>query len=225
MATGPLTLSGHHLLALAIQSALIVAAAGLLLALTTREAHACSCAPRPTPTEALEYAPFVVSGVVTGKHQFDDSFNRIATNHEGQSNKEGIPPIARTIYEFKVYNVWKGELNEIIYLYVLEARDTCGNWRSSVGQEWLLYGPPSPCGRGTWLQSAQQDIIELGEGRSPIPGTSEPIPEVLQETMRALKPGVDQSTTPEMMYPTPSKTHGNEAPTSTPQVATTDSHA
>ena len=167
----------------------------------------------------MEDALFVVSGVVTGKHEFDSHFSQIRTNQEGKLVRTGLPRVFRTVYEFKVYTVWKGELNEVIYLNVLESRDNCGNWSSSVGQEWLLYGPPGLCGQTTWLQSAHQDITELGEGSSPIPGTSAPIPQILQETMRNLKLGVEKSTTPELMSATPSETHVNESPTSAPQKA------
>ena len=173
-----------------------------------------------------EDVPFVVSGVITGKYLFSNDEKRIKTDSEGNAidsegnaiDREAIP-IMLGIYEFKVYTVWKGELNETIFLYIYYADDTCGNWESSVGLELLLYGPPGTCSQTRYLPRAQQDIIELGEGRSPIPGTIGPIPKFVQLIIPALKSGADL-TTPEVMSPTPMVTASKASQTPTPEVTT-----
>ena len=122
------------------------------------------------------------------------------------------------IYEFRVYSIWKGELDEIIYLTVYNILTSCAGG-VAVGSEYLLYGGLHACDPAVPLQEAAQDISELGEGRSPIPGTSATVPKIMQKRTSVPKPDSDQSPTPEVMSPTPVPTEGKETPTSTPQVA------
>ena len=95
--------------------------------------------------------------------------------------------------QFKVHTVWKGPLNET--MFVKTGATTCGMW----GVNSLLYGVPEGvdfvpeyivyasdwwgdglwtglCDRTYYAEHAQQDFAELGAGREPIPGSIAPTP-------------------------------------------------
>ena len=107
--------------------------------------------------------------------------------------------------QFKVHTVWKGPLNET--MFVKTGATTCG----MRGVDSLLYGVPEGvdfvpeyivyasdwwgdglwtglCDRTYYAKYAQQDFAELGAGRKPTPGSVAPLPPPLSHATPASAP-------------------------------------
>ena len=180
----------------AIQLVSILVAACLLFLLGTRPSYACTCQyPGPSPSEAFEEASLVFSGTVLAKHSFK-ILGEISEVSGGTTSRE--LERVEDVYRIRVDRIWKGELDEIIYLSVYNSLNSCAGG-ASVGSRYLVYDGLSPCGRTRLLSSAGQDLAGLGRGRSPIPGTSAPTPRVMQASSDTVIPVEDQLRAPNLM--------------------------
>ncbi|HEX9989406.1 MAG TPA: hypothetical protein VGE45_13140 [Chloroflexia bacterium] len=134
-------------------------------------AHACSCAPYPSPNEMLDKADIVFSGKV------------LSIRVEGQDGPEDAEWYRVNV--FQVGSVWKGRSQSQISVA------TAGNPFSScdtsfdVGENYLVYAFQSDnyaepyafggCSRTTRLQYAEEDLKALGKGKQvgELPGMPE----------------------------------------------------
>ncbi|MCY3749488.1 MAG: hypothetical protein OXG64_09350 [Chloroflexi bacterium] len=91
------------------------------------------------------------------------------------------------IYEFKVHTVWKGPLYEKILILrsvgVYDKGTPCeGEAKQyTVGQEYLVYDYIGMGSRTNLLHNANEDLVELGEGQRPVPGSIAPVPPDVSE--------------------------------------------
>ena len=135
-------------------------AVGLVVA--PGQIHACSCAPLEPPTESLAKATSVFAGRVVS-----------ITERGGD---DGDYPV---VIEFDVSSVWKGADHQTMYLRTSSGVSTCG-YRFVPGLEYLVYSPDglrvSSCSRSRLLVGASEDLVELGEGRTPALGVVGPTP-------------------------------------------------
>ena len=115
------------------------------------------------------------------------------------------------IYTFRVYRIWKGELDEIIYLSEYNALNSCAG-AATVGSRYLVYDGLHVCGRTRLLSSAGRDFPELGRGRTPIPGTNWPVPQIMQESSDAVIRVEDQSRAPKVLSSTPAAAEKQTSP-------------
>ena len=174
----------------AIQLAFIAAEACMSLLIDTRASYACTCVqPGPSPSEALEAASLVFSGEVLARDEF-----KILGPEFKTSYNLTVRSIERVevIYTFRVHQIWKGELDELIYLSEYNALNSFAGW-ASVGSRYLVYDGLGPCSRTRLLSSAGQDLAQLGPGRTPIPGTSWTAPKIMQESSDTVIRIEDQS--------------------------------
>ena len=141
---------------------LVAAAAFLVLA---RESNACSYRPIGSPTEELRNASVVFAGKVIAASSVPDG----------------------RIYEFKVHTVWKGPLFEKVLIFrsvgVYDKGTPCeGEAKQyTVGQEYLVYDDIGMGSRTNLLHNANEDLVELGEGQRPVPGSIAPVPPDVSE--------------------------------------------
>ena len=154
-----------------IRLVLIVLVIGICFVVDTRISHACSCA-YESPSEALEGSSAVFAGTVVAVHNAPRD-----TRSQARWRK---------IYEFKVNTVWKGPLLETVFLTHADASEPYAPIVDCIrtfgeGVEYIVYGRGHLCSRTGLLSSAHEDIAALGEGQAPIPGTSEPKPEIREE--------------------------------------------
>ncbi len=111
---------------------------------------ACSCARPDKPRVELERAAAVFAGEVTG----------IET--EGRDLK----------VEIKVEKVWKGAVTRTITVQTARSSAACG-YSFAAGKKYLIYAhgkeslSVSLCSRTSPLESAAEDLKELGEGKQP----------------------------------------------------------
>ena len=140
---------------------------GLILSLSilwflgnTGQSLACSCGYSPL-SEALADSSSVSAGRAIARSEFETSSGWSAF-----------------IVEFEVITVWKGPLYETMYLATNKSEDGCG-FRFRLGVEYIVYsynGWTGLCTRTAIIEMVREDLAELGEGRSPQPGTKGPIP-------------------------------------------------
>ena len=177
---------------------LAVLLAGLLSFLLPERSYACSCLPLGSPTEELEESAAVFMGKVTSI-----------------TILEGTGPYDRAMNEFAVTTVWKGRLAETRFIRT-EPRGMCGR-TFGEGEEYVVYAATSDhkCSRTRMLSAASSDLVELGKGHAPIPGTSYPVIEAGGET------GENQESTPTPTTPTPTPTTPTPTPTTPNPTPTT----
>jgi len=76
------------------------------------------------------------------------------------------------VVEIKVEKVWKGEIPKTIVVQTSKLASDCG-YSFALGRKYLIYvygGEPftvSHCSRTKPLESASEDLKELGEGNQP----------------------------------------------------------
>ncbi len=142
-----------------LRLAAIALVLGLLPAMRTERAMACSCAPPDSPLVSLEQSAAVFSGELVS---IDGEF-----------------PVVLT---FDVARVWKGPVAETLVLTTssLGAGD-CG-YPFEAGRAYLVYANGGGDLLGVWLcngtlplEYAQEDLAILGEGQ--IPGQAAAAPE------------------------------------------------
>ncbi len=156
---------------LSAASALLLAALTVSLATGAGRAHACSCAEPPPPLEALEEAAAVFSGTVVSfeTYEFEVDF--------GSDRSESFWSV-----EFEVGTVWNGPVASTTFVYVWHG-PACGYGNFEVGEDFLVYADRrdfpgvdadtlfvSFCSRTRPLESAGDDLDQLGEGQVPEPG-------------------------------------------------------
>ncbi len=127
----------------------------------TGETSACSCAPLGSPTEQLADSTSVFAGKVIDRKESENSRGWSAF-----------------IVEFEVTTVWKGPLYETIYVGTNDNEISCG-FEFHIGIEYIVYtynGWTGICRRTDFLARAKEDLVELGKGYKPLPGTSGPQP-------------------------------------------------
>ncbi|MCY3958729.1 MAG: hypothetical protein OXG65_10590 [Chloroflexi bacterium] len=141
---------------------LVAAAMSLVFA---RESNACLPPPVGSPTEELRKASVVFAGKVIAASSVPNG----------------------RIYEFKVYTVWKGPIYEKVLILrsvgVYDKGTPCeGEAKQyTVGKEYLVYDDIGMDSRTNLLHNANEDLVELGEGQRPIPGSIAPVPPDVSE--------------------------------------------
>ncbi len=149
----------------ALQFAIAIVFASLCFFLAVGEIRACSCGDTPSPAVALAQSTKVFSGKVV--HISDD----------GGIRREPALLSGYVLVEFEVYTVWKGRAYDTMFVETAWWSGSCGV-EFYLGQEWLVYSydgeTTHPCSRTRYLELAQADLDELGEGQEPVPGTIEP---------------------------------------------------
>ena len=127
------------------------------------QVHACSCAPLEPLTESLAKSTSVFAG-------------RVVSIAESQRDDREYP----VVVGFDVGSVWKGPEHQTMFLRTSWSVSTCG-YRFVSGLEYLVYSPDgsrvSSCSRTRLLAGASEDLVELGEGRTPAPGVVGPTPD------------------------------------------------
>lgn len=136
--------------------------------------HACSCVQPGSPTEELAESAAVFAGrVVSISHSFDP-------------NAPPFAPGDRTTIEFEVSTVWKGSVNETMYVTTPPTGGSCG-FAFEKGDEYIVYASHSSldaaaystsiCSRTAPLDQAQVDLDALGFGTPPRAGIGGPWPQ------------------------------------------------
>ena len=142
------------------------------------QVHACSCVEPGSPSEELEKFAAVFAGrVVSIQHSYDP---------DGAS----VSPEARTTVGFEVSAVWKGTVDEDMYITTPPTGGSCG-FTFVEGEEYIVYGHDSNyaddgytvaiCSRTALLGQAQADLDALGEGHAPQAGPGGASPEQPQD--------------------------------------------
>ena len=143
------------------------------------QVYACKCAQPGSPSEELEKFSAVFAGrVVSVQHSYDPG----ATSYT---------PEDRTTVGFLVSTVWKGAVQEEMYVTTPPTGGSCG-FAFIEGEEYIVYAGDSRyaddgytaviCSRTALLREAQADTEEFGEGRVPEAMASRPVPEQPQDT-------------------------------------------
>ena len=138
------------------------------------QVHACSCVQPGSPSEELEKFDAVFAGRVISVHYSYDPGAR------------SVGPDDRSTIGFEVSTVWKGAVYESTTITTPPTGGSCG-YRFVEGESYVVYAYDSPfgdggytagiCSRTALLDEAQADIDELGDGDSPLAGTSGTSPE------------------------------------------------
>ena len=140
---------------------LLVAAA---IHASTDQTHACSCVPPPSPQEALAKSEAVFAGKVVAV--------------------SGLPPGGYNstdprVVAFKVSAVWKGPSYETMFITTPLSGASCG-FDFIEGKSYIVYAWNGVdvllCSRTKLSDNARDDFATLGEGSSPEPGSSSPVP-------------------------------------------------
>ena len=133
--------------------ALALALAGLWLALSPGESHACSCAYPGTPSKALERSKAVFAGRVV--------------SIEPRANRTGWNSIT---IEFDVSTVWKGPNQQTMRMASPGINNSC-HFPFEEGVEYLVYSlnglEVNWCSPVRPLSEADADLDELGPGQTP----------------------------------------------------------
>lgn len=137
----------------------IVVGLGALL-LGPAAALACSCAPPPEPSVALEASDVVFSGTVVG-----------VPPAPAENAPQGVGPVE---YRFNVAQSWKGEPGMEVRVLTNSSGAACGR-KYTKGGTYLIYASmrdnaihDSLCSRTRTLESATDDLAVLGEGAVPV---------------------------------------------------------
>lgn len=155
--------------------ALLVGAAFLTV---SRESKACSYAAPGSPSDERQKARYVFAGEVVAVHPVEND----------------------KIYEFKVDTVWKGPLHETAYIRGYEEADAkslcpAGHKPYAVGLKYLVYDSYHKFSRTRLLIYANEDLVELGEGRRPEPGLTAPVPLAVIQARMAQQDILDETPT------------------------------
>ena len=149
----------------ALRLGLILSLSLLWFVVNTQQAFACSCAPPDSPSEELTRSAAVFSGKVIDIREYKDP------------NSTTISSTDPTTVVFEVDTVWKGPSNATVYFTTPRSEASCG-FSFAEGEEYIVYSrngsSVSLCSRTNTLSQAQVDLEELGEGRSPQPGSVGP---------------------------------------------------
>ena len=158
---------------------LIVLVIGICFVVDTRISHACSCARPGSASEALRTTSSVFVGKVIAVY---DSEIYLPRTRDVQTE---------TVYAFKATTVWKGPLYETVFISNTFGT-SCDRWFAE-GEEYLVYGGGHLCSRTSIISEAHEDLAELGAGRTPVSGTSAPIPDIVRTYEDLADPDVGQT--------------------------------
>lgn len=136
-----------------------IALSGLLiLLLTPRSAHACSCAANSDISSAFKDAAAVFR----------------ATMIDSDDNWMVNPPFLARKVEFEVHEVWKGEVPQLVSVYTGSGGGDCGYGFQDKGEH-LIYAYDAEAGLATGIchrtvriEDAAEDLRVLGVGQPPI---------------------------------------------------------
>ncbi len=161
---------GFSVLRSAVVVSLTAALVGLWLILSPAQSHACSCMAPGSPREALATSDAVFRGTITS----------LAFTVEHYEDPPGS--YERLGMEFNVHTYWKGPQYQTLYVVTNFDGEACGlEPDPSIGEEYLVYAFRSDsgalgtglCSRTTLAAYAEDELAELGSGRTPIPGVME----------------------------------------------------
>ena len=156
-----------------IRLAIIASLVGISFILTPGLTYACKCAQPGTPSQELESSTAVFAGRVVSVNTF--------TRADGTST--GLDPVT---VEFEVSTIWKGPDYGTYYLTTPRGGESCG-LGFNEGDEFLVYSSDGEtanrCSRTRLISEAAADLEELGDGRSPTPGTAAPTPVIPDDLM------------------------------------------
>ena len=156
----------------AAKLALIATLCGLWLFSGAGQVEACSCLPLPSPSEALAESTVVFAGEVVAIRGLTD--RRVLSDNPDDTFE--------FLVELRVSTVWKGPGYDTIF--VMTGRDTC-EFGFSEGQRYVVYAyrpwkgalpEVSICTRTRNADQASEDLAWLGDGHTPKPGTTAPLP-------------------------------------------------
>ena len=211
---------------------LVALLVGVGLHISANSVRACMCDETSTEEE-LENANTVFRGEV---FSIDSQDIVIKDGWSGHTDDW-----VEDIVEFRVSEIWKGELYETIFVktkwlkdYKLRPSSSCGSVGPSFrrGKEYLVFvyddrADTFFCSMSAPIdeyEETQEKIAELGDGEQPIPGLVGPIPirdSILLPQVSVPTPTVEPTSTPEPT-PTPEPTltprpTPTAEPTSTPE--------
>lgn len=128
----------------------------LFLLLGVRSSLACSCIPPKSPSETLKEAAAVFSGKVL----------------KIRRQKTGSGSLSQVEVVMRVETVWKGVDKTTIRISTASHSDACG-YSFKEGNSYLVYAygnaedlSTSICSRTRRLSDAQDDLRELGKGKT-----------------------------------------------------------
>lgn len=184
-------LSQRLMLLLAASASLLAPLLGVQLAVGARNADACSCVPRPEMPVAIREASGIFSArVVSISEPFEDLYGDLAWS-----------------VELHVETVWKGDATTTTFVYV-RTEYACGYGGFAEGQKYLVYTMTlgeethvSYCSRTQPLALAAEDLLMLGEGRPPLPGSTGATPAPEAADQEALDPAT--ATAEQIAAPSP----------------------
>ena len=145
--------------------AVLMSIIGVMFLAGDEKIHACSCW-NTSPAEALARDDAVFSGKVLVNRRVESGWFGFGHYHE---------------IEFRVDAVWKGTVNETLFIYTLPDSASCGGWPwFEEDQEYVIYTRYTDpvrvwlCDRIRLLSEAEEDLEFLGEGMKPEPGSVSP---------------------------------------------------
>ena len=146
--------------------ALIVPLISFWILLHPEQSYACSCVTPGSTSEELATSAVVFVGRVVSVREFERDDGLIGSTDP-------------TTIEFAVSTVWKGPSYETMYLTTARLGASCG-FTFVEGEQYVVYSrngsTVSLCSRTRSLSEAQHDLVELGKGQAPIPGSIAPTP-------------------------------------------------
>ena len=155
------------LLLLAGSLLLLAPLIGVQLSVGAGRAYACSCAPPPPTLDALDGASAVFLGKVVSFRTWSFEVDIL----------DGYK-LPYWSVEFEVDTVWKGPATSTTFVYVTYG-PSCGYPWFEVGEDFLVYAHErheattvSQCSRTQRLERAEGDLLALGDGWGPEPGTT-----------------------------------------------------
>ena len=132
-----------------------------ILAIETKPAYACSCAPPGSPVEGLNNASAVFTGKVVALAEPSGGFGPISS----------ADPVTVT---FQVYTVWKGSVSQTTTITTARSGASCG-YTFDKGGEYIVYAYGQEnnlsvglCSRTQPLDTAENDLEVLGAGAPPL---------------------------------------------------------
>lgn len=129
----------------------------VFLLVSTGVAQACTCAPPPSPAQALSQSDAVFSGRVI-------KIKRV-------KSKDALADLWGVEVVFAVNTSWKGGRQKTVSVFTASQSAACG-YNFSTGMTYLVYADASQgklatslCSRTSRLKDAREDLKELGTGK------------------------------------------------------------
>jgi len=109
---------------------LTLALSTMLIASAPAPVDSCSCLSPPEPLEAMKRSDYVLAGVVIDREALGPS------PHVASGDTFWIEKVR---WEFSVTVVWKGPVQDTVYVYTTRSEASCG-YEFEVGEHYLVYG-------------------------------------------------------------------------------------